>query len=356
MAITNKVDDSGLPRRMLSAAGLIYGRIMTIRNSLYDHGVLKTRWLDAPVIAVGNMTTGGTGKTPMVIYLAKMVESIGERPGVIMRGYGSKPGKEADEVMLLRRHLPGVPIIGNPDRIDGGKHAIQQGAEVIIADDAYQHRRLGRDLDICLVDAMFPFGGGQILPLGRLREPMTGFSRADLVILTRCDQVTESKLAEIEAELRQWIGSAIPLLRSSHVPNYYVDFSGREFEVGMLKWKKVFAWAGIGRPEAFYETIRRLGVEIVGTRDFRDHYRVTVDDLRSLRTQAETCGAEMILCTEKDVVKINDAMVREAGVDCEKMAALKINIVMSSEHEHIFKTQVEKVTKEFSRKKLTNIR
>jgi len=190
MAITNKVDTAGLPRRILSAAGLIYGRITTIRNGWYDHGVLKTRWLDAPVIAVGNMTTGGTGKTPMVIYLAKMVESIGERPGVIMRGYGSKPGKEADEVMLLRRHLPGVPIIGNPDRIDGGKHAIQQGAEVIIADDAYQHRRLGRDLDICLVDAMLPFGGGQILPLGRLREPMTGFSRADLVILTRCDQVT----------------------------------------------------------------------------------------------------------------------------------------------------------------------
>jgi len=124
----------------------------------------------------------------------------------------------------------------------------------------------------------------------------------------------------------------------------------------MLKWKKVFAWAGIGRPESFYEMIRKLGAERVGMRDFRDHYRVTVDDLRSLRTQAETCGAEMILCTEKDAVKINEEMVLEAGIDCEKMAALKINIVMSSEHEHIFKTQVEKVTKEFSRKKLTNIR
>jgi tetraacyldisaccharide 4'-kinase len=258
--------------------------------------------------------------------------------------------------MLLRRHLPGAAIVANPDRIEGGRQAMAQGAEVIIADDAYQHRRLGRDLNLCLVDAVSPFGEGAMLPAGRLREPMTGFSRADIVILSRCDQVEESKLAEIEMEVRRWAGGDVTILRSSHVPNRCEVFSGREFEADTLKWKKVFAWAGIGRPEAFYESIRRLGAELVGTRTFRDHYRFTADDLRSLKTQAERCGAEMMICTEKDFVKIDETMFREAGLDSEKLAALKIEIHMNGDDEQTLRSRVEKVMREFSREKLESIR
>jgi tetraacyldisaccharide 4'-kinase len=304
-------------------------------------------------MAVGNMTTGGTGKTPTVIYLSKLVEGLGKKAGVILRGYGAKGGQEADEVLLMRRHLPGVPIAANPDRIAGGKRAMAMGAEVIIADDAYQHRRLGRDLNLCLVDAVNPFGGGKVLPAGRLREPMEGLARADVVMVTRCDQVEEETIHEIARVVRRYAGE-IPIITSSHRASGCADLLGNRFSVSELAGKKVFGMAGIGQPGAFFETLRGLGAEVVGTRAFRDHHRFTAEDLRAVWAEAEKFGAEILMCTEKDMVKLEGAAAA-LGIAGERVAAIEIEIAMSAEDEGILRGRVENVMKEFSREKLAGI-
>ena len=267
----------------------IYGWLTRIRNFFYDRGWFKTVWLDAAVISVGNMTTGGTGKTPMVIFLSELIREIGLQPGVILRGYGN------DEVILLQRELPGVPVIANPDRISAGKRAIAESARILIADDAFQHRRLGRDLNICLVDALAGFCEHKMLPAGHLREPLDGISRADIVVLTRCDQVEPERIETIKSQIREF-DCDIPILVSEHRVR-------RDYE--FIYGKKVFAFAAIGQPESFFETVRKVGGIVVGTKVFRDHHHFSEQDLKEICQEADTVGAEFVLCTSKDIVKID---------------------------------------------------
>jgi len=325
---------------LLDPLSTLYGKVTHLRNVCYDRQWLKTTWLDVPVISVGNLTTGGTGKTPMVVLLAHLAREAGCQPGVILRGYGGRQGQEADEVMLLRRELPGIPIVACPDRIAGGKQAIVQSAQMLIADDGFQHRRLGRDLDICLVDACFPFGGGKMLPAGRLREPLEGLARADMVILTRCDQVQEETVAQIRSQMREYTND-IPVLTSRHRVKHCVDLQGNI--LGDLTGRRMFAFAAIGRPESFFNTVRETGADVMGTRCFPDHHRFTTEELAEIRRESADVGADMLICTAKDMVKIDIETAKSAGISPEELAAIEIEITMSDEDLTLLRNKIREV-------------
>jgi len=325
---------------LLNPLAAIYGQVMHLRNLCYDRQWFKTHWLEVPVISVGNLTTGGTGKTPMVILLANLAGQAGLTPGIIMRGYGSKPGHDADEVLLLRRELPGVPIVADPDRIAGGKRAIEQSAQILIADDAFQHRRLGRDLNICLVDVCFPFGGGKILPAGRLRESLTGFKRADMVILTRCDQATSEQIDELKSKIRS-LTDSIPILTSQHRVRRCVDASGTV--ITDLQGKKVFAFAAIGRSESFFNTLRESGVTLTGTRSFPDHHYYTSGDLQQIHAEFVQQGSDLMICTAKDMVKIGSELLKSVNIAPSELSALEIEMAMPSDDLDLLRQKISEV-------------
>jgi tetraacyldisaccharide 4'-kinase len=340
----------------LSPLGHLYGRIMSLRNALYNRGYLKTHWLPAPTIAVGNITTGGTGKTPTVVFLANLLRDLGLHPGIIMRGYASKSesGLDSDELLLYRRLLPGVPVVANPDRLIAGRSVLEQNADVILADDAFQHRRLGRDFNLCLVDAVSPFGGGKILPAGHLREPLTGLSRADLFIVTRADQVSQNVLDEIRSHL-EYFAPFTPILTASHCPGSLSDISNKKYSLESLAGRKIFAFAAIGRPEAFYATLKSLGADILAHRSFRDHHRFTIDDLFVLRDSVKNLSASALVCTAKDLVKFTPDMLVRAGVPNDFLLALDIDIAMSAADSNLLFEKLSVLTKNFSRQALAAI-
>lgn len=334
-------------RRVLLPASMIYARIVGLRNWLYDRGVLKTQWVPAPVISVGNITTGGTGKTPMVIYLARKLQGWGYSPGVILRGYGAHGGELSDEERLLRQSLAAVPVIADPDRWAAARRALAQSADVLIADDGYQHRRLGRDMNICLIDATCPFGGEAMLPAGRLREPISSLSRADVIIITRCEQLTDDSLKRLADRLRCGAGE-VPVLFSRHEPTGLIGFSADEYGLDYLSGKSVYAFAGIARPEAFYSTLESLGAKVSGVMNFADHHVYGSADLARLAEAARRAGAEMLVCTAKDAVKLDSDKLSTAGLDPSKVAALGIRIVFCDEDEQILSAAVREMIVNFN--------
>ena len=190
-----------------------YSLVVRLRNGLYSSGVLRRHRVNAVVICVGNLTTGGTGKTPLVVWLCKRLQSKGLRVAVLTRGYRATNQKSeignqeySDEPAVLTARCPDVSVVVNPVRVAGARQAIgEHDAEVLILDDGFQHRRLARDIDIVTIDATSPFGYGRLLPAGLLREPVAGLRRAHAAVITRCDQISEERLAQIVRQLRQAI-------------------------------------------------------------------------------------------------------------------------------------------------------
>ncbi len=314
---------------------------------MYDRQWMRTHWLDVPVVSVGNLTTGGTGKTPMVIKLAEISDELGCNPGIVLRGYGRRGDRESDEVMLYRRELPGKVIAADPDRVEAGKTAISESADVIIADDAFQHRRLGRDLNICLIDACFPFGADKLLPAGRLREPITEINRADLVIITRCDQIEADALNKIISEIQK-ITSDVPILRTTHKPIRFIDANGDTYPLETIAKGRIFAFSAIARPESFHRTIRSLEAEIAGSMSFRDHHFFSDDELANINRQAENLNIDYIICSCKDMVKL-------PNIDTGKILALEIEIEFMDDGETILTEKLRQVVTEFSREKMHDI-
>ncbi len=332
----------------------IYERIIRVRNDFYDSGLLRTHWLDVPVISVGNVTVGGTGKTPTVILLAEIVKELGKRPGIILRGYGSKRSRESDETLLFRRRAENAIVVANSKRVIAGKIAIEKGADILIADDAFQHRRLGRDLDICLVDATFPFGGGRVLPVGRLREPIDSLKRADLIMITRVNQIDSSQLDELSGKLRGIVDD-IPILQSQHKAKQLTDVKGNKRQLDSIEDKRVFLFASIGNPKSFEKTIIQLGANVVGTRYFPDHYLFKSVDLRKIKRQAEDAQAELIVCTEKDIVKLDESMLADCEISVESLLSLEIEIEILNGGKEILRKRTELLLRNFSRDILEQI-
>jgi tetraacyldisaccharide 4'-kinase len=299
---------------LLGLLSLPYRGAVALRNGLYDQGVFRQEKLPCPVISVGNLVVGGTGKTPLVILLAKLLREKGHRPAVLSRGYGGRakssvniisdgnrllmPWREAgDEPVLIARSLPEVPVLTGPRRLLTGRAAIGHlGADILILDDAFQHRALHRDLDIVLIDAARPLGNGRLLPGGPLREPVKALGRAHILVRTGGGRALEQPSP---------VYPETPTFRGFHQPLGIVE-GGRLIPAASLKGQKVCAFAGIGRPGAFRRSLDELDSEIVSFRPFPDHHPYSRADIDILRQLAAKTGAERIVTTEKDGVRLAD--------------------------------------------------
>jgi len=293
-------------RFLLAIAATGYSLVVRMRNFLYSKGLLKAHPVNAVVLCIGNITVGGTGKTPLVVWLCNLL-SQNYKCAILTRGYKAtaQKGREfKDEIAILAESCPGAEVIVNPDRVAGAAKAIEKyTAKVLIMDDGFQHRRLGRDLDIVAIDATQPFGYSKILPAGLLREPVSSLKRADAVVLTRCDQATEAQLSELEQKLLA-INPDMKIARSIHAPVYAISTNNHKISIEELKSKKVFAFCGIGNPDAYFKTVKDIGAELVGSEAYNDHYHYTDACLTEISKQAKESGADLVLTTQKDWTKV----------------------------------------------------
>jgi len=295
----------GAPVRfLLLLLSWVYGAIVRVRNGLYSRRWLSVHSVDVPVLCVGNLTTGGTGKTPLVAWLARLLGQKGLRVAILTRGYKAKRGTLSDEPAELASACPGLAVIVNPDRVAGAAEAIRNhGAQVLLMDDGFQHRRLARNVDIVAIDATLPFGYGRLLPAGLLREGLSGLKRAHAAVITRSDQVADEQLDRIETRIRQ-IQPGLPIARAVHTPvgGRYLDES--ELSLEQLEGRRVFAFCGLGNPKAFLRTVEGCGCVLAGSEAFNDHHDYTSRCAAHIYDKARSCGADLVLTTAKDWSKI----------------------------------------------------
>jgi len=260
-------------RALLRVAEVPYTLAVRIRNSRYDRGLAEVQRVDVPVISVGNLTLGGTGKTPMVAYLARWLRSQGVCVTIVSRGYGAEQGSRNDEALELEQLLPDVPHLQNPDRVAASRVAVEElECQIILLDDGFQHRRLHRDLDIVLLDALESDGHGHVFPRGTLREPFSGLSRADVVVLSRCDLADKATRAALHDRVMKVVPNAV-WMEVSHRPIRLRNSSGDVMPLAQLEGARVTGFCGIGNPPAFRRTLENIGYQIVSFREFADHHR-----------------------------------------------------------------------------------
>lgn len=324
-----------------------YRPIIFFRNRFYDWRIFRKIRLPCPVISVGNLTVGGTGKTPCVILLAQMLSKHGYRPAVLSRGYGSRgsgqvnivsngksvllPSESAsDEPLLIASALGvlGVPVITGPKRALTGSKAIEKfAADVLICDDAFQHRQLHRDINIVLLDNEAPLGNGYLLPRGSLREPVSSLGRADVIIATRCENTGQANPLIMELVRNR----NIPVFSSRHRATEVVSGDYRQsLPLTFLQNKKICAFAGIANPDSFKKTILDAGAQIVAFEIFRDHHRFNSDELKAIRDRCFQSGADLILTTEKDGMRL-----RESGDFLSAVYLLRISMEITSDEESL---------------------
>lgn len=291
-------------RALLAAAEIPYTWIIQSRNRAYDRGTFRTRWVGVPVISVGNLVLGGTGKTPLVAWLAQWYRQRNRKVAILSRGYGAVVRSGNDEAEELRRLLPDVPHYQNPDRVDAARQAISEhGAEVLILDDGFQHRRLHRDLDIVLLDALEPFGFGHVFPRGTLREPLSELRRAHAVMLSRASFVDEAGRREIRQTVARYAPEAI-WAELVHEPQHLVNARGQVESLCVCRRQNVAAFCGIGNPAAFRLTLEQCGFRVIAFREFPDHHLYRPEELRRLGEWAGQLDVAAVICTLKDLVKI----------------------------------------------------
>jgi tetraacyldisaccharide 4'-kinase len=310
-------------RTLLTPAGLLYGLAMRLRNALYDQGLFREWRAPVPVVSVGNITAGGTGKTPLVDWIVKFYENRGIRPAIVSRGYGRRTkgallvsdGTKlllgsldcGDEVAMLASRNPSTIVVVAEQRQEGVELLMREFAgrmpEVIVLDDAFQHRKIARDLDIVVINATEPFGGGAVLPAGRLREPLAGLGRADLFILSKI--IDEGKAAAIAEELRS-LGKPVVLSRI-HPGTLEPAGSNDNIRRGEdpAAALRVLAFAGIGSPEGFVGSLEGIGAAVVSMKFFRDHQPYGRQSVREIVAEAGQLGLVPVT-TEKDWFRIRE--------------------------------------------------
>jgi tetraacyldisaccharide 4'-kinase len=301
---------------LLRLPAALFGSAVRLRGALYDRGLLPVARLACPVVSVGNLTAGGTGKTPFVAFLARELARRGRRPGILSRGYKASGGGTNDEALELAQLLPGVPHVQDPDRVRGGETLLREHAvDVVLLDDGFQHRRLARDLDLVLVDATRPFGlprdprepsGGDgvraLLPRGLLREHPDAARRAHAWVVTRSDQVERAELERLVAELER-LAPGLPVLRAVHRPLRLVDARGARRPLSSLEGREVDLVSGIANPDAFRAQVAGLGARVRSERCFPDHHAYSAADAAELARLADGGGGPLV-CTQKDAVKL----------------------------------------------------
>jgi tetraacyldisaccharide 4'-kinase len=316
---------------LLPPMSALYDAVTRTRLSLYRRGTFQTTKLDRAVISVGNLTVGGTGKTPLVEWVARVAARAGKKVCILTRGYGrdnpqrevivsdgrtilATPAEAGDEPYLLATNLVGVAaVISDADRARAGQQAIDAfGTDCFVLDDGFQHLRLARDLDIVTIDATNPWGGGHLLPYGRLRESRSGLSRADCVVLTRCDQVED--VEPLRHELQSLIRGAV--FESSMKPSRDPHPAGR-----------VAAFCGVGNPQSFFILLKKTGYDVALEKTFTDHHVYTQREIDELVTSATDAGATSLITTAKDAVKLKSLSLK---LKCD---VLEIEISIQNEDE-----------------------
>jgi tetraacyldisaccharide 4'-kinase len=313
---------------MLRPLGWLYGRIIDLRNLFYDKGWFKTFDLGARTISIGNITTGGTGKTPLVTYVAELLAANGEKVSVLTRGYGRQDPSQrvlvsdfervlvdartgGDEPVEVAEKLQGKAIVvADADRVVAAEWARDQfGITTFVLDDAFQHRRAKRDLDIVCIDATDPFGNGSILPAGPLREPLKNLKRADLVVITRANLVDDT--SNIKSEISKWAPGASIFEGSGKIVGL-AEFGARAAvvrneEEENPRRKKFLAFCGLGNPSNFFRQLGSDGFEVVVKKPFPDHHYYTQDEIRKLENLARSAGADALATTAKDAVELRES-------------------------------------------------
>ncbi len=308
-------------RGLLRVAEPVYAGVMSRRNAAYDRGKKPTTRLDRPTISIGNITSGGTGKTPMVRWLGQQLINDGIRPAILLRGYRATDAAGSDEQVMLEQFLgERATVQANPDRIAGAAAALQRSPDVgaFILDDGFQHRRVKRDLDIVLISAIEPFGFGHVLPRGLLREPLAGLNRASAIVITHAKQVTADQLTTIKDTLRKHY-PVCPIYHADHVPTgFRTHKAGPGERVNKfddaLRDLPVLAVSGLGDPRVFHHHLQSMGARPLESQQFKDHHDYTEADLNHLYARADSLGAKLIVTTEKDWVKIQRLPYRTTGV------------------------------------------
>jgi tetraacyldisaccharide 4'-kinase len=315
-----------LKQSLLWPFTLPYGAAAHLRARAYRKGILKQRHLDGTVISVGNLTTGGTGKTPMVLWIAEHLLAEGKNVGILSRGYrgeqimpasennspaGTKtsgtsasgtnaPTTTSDEVRLLQSRLGDRVQFGvGANRYEQGRKLAKRGVNWFVLDDGFQHLQLARDVDIVLIDATNPFSGGRLLPAGHLREPRSALARADLIVITR-----STHAPAIESAIRRDSSAAIFYARPKLDSIHSVAKRQLAGTVAAEPLAKLFAFCGIGNPTAFLDDLRNWGLDIVGHKFFPDHHRYTDKDDQEILQLASEAGAGGLICTEKDLYNL----------------------------------------------------
>jgi len=294
---------AGAIRALLLVGSGPYRLIAQLRRRCYRAGLLPASRAAAAVISVGNITVGGTGKTPMVAWVVDRLVRAGASPAILTRGYGAAGGV-SDEAEVLRK-TTARPVIVNPDRRAGAARAVALGADVLVMDDGFQHRALARDLDIVLIDATRPFGFGHCLPRGLLREPPGALIDADAIVITHSDEVSPARLAKIRRRLKSLAPKASQHT-AIHSPTALLDPDGRRCRTDALAGRRVLAFCGVGNPDSFFAQLRRLDIDVVCGKAFEDHAAYGDAEIGRLRKAAAASRAEAVLTTQKDFVKIAD--------------------------------------------------
>ncbi len=305
---------------LLWPLSLLYSVIVRAKAWLYARGIFRGKRLPGTVVGVGNLTVGGTGKTPMVLAVAERLAGEGKQTAILTRGYRGAADPESggvpqsDEVALLRERLAGKVQLGvGANRYESGMILAKHGVDWFVLDDGFQHLKLSRDADIVLVDATDPFGGGKVLPAGRLREPLSALRRADLVVITRSVQAPSTALESI---LRRHTNC--PIFYASTRLESVLRIPRLDMALPQEDWRKAkyFAFCGIGNSDAYFDDLRNWGFQVTQRRAFLDHHRYTPRETAELEQAAAASGADALLCTEKDVWNLRNVQFASLPVYC----------------------------------------
>lgn len=295
---------------------------MKLRIGMYKRGLFSVTDPVLPVVSIGNISLGGTNKTPMTELVVRQFIKAGINAGLVSRGYKTKSvvplwvGQDedslkreiaGDEPLMLAKRLPNVKIVVSKNRIKGVELLASLGVEVAVTDDTFQHKKMARDVDIVLVDSTCPFGNGNVLPAGMMREPMSSLKRADMVVLTKANQATEEELEKIKQQLKPWIDEDIIYIAEIKLESwllFYPNQESRTLSYNEVPKGKYIAFSAIGNAPGFYSFLSDKGVEVVTSRSFRDHHIFTKENIIELEKDAKELGVDGFICTEKDVVNL----------------------------------------------------
>jgi len=300
----------GLLRRASWPLGIAYRAVAALRNGMFDVGLRRVQRVAVPVVSIGNLTVGGTGKTPAVAFVCELARSRGRTPGVVARGYGRAPGALLnDEGAMLQRRLPWLLQQQDPDRVAGARRLVGAGADFVVMDDGFQHRRLHRDLDVVCVDAERPFGNGSCLPTGDLRESPAGLRRAGLVLLTRAGRLDAAALAASVAVVRRHLRDGVAVHACDHAAkDFVVQPGGTVVDLASLRGRRAWLLSGIARPASFRAAVEDVGLVVVGEHRHRDHHRFTADEVAAA-ARAAASAAALLVVTEKDDARLAGSAV-----------------------------------------------